>query len=78
MRQTKSKMQRQRSVSSDTESSSSDIDVSSCRQVEYSVHDSVPGLTVFHWNATWTPIERIPVASRLRTKFRFKYPKRCT
>ena len=32
--QTKSKMPRQRSVSSDTESSSSDIDVSCCRRVE--------------------------------------------
>jgi len=33
--QTKSIMPRQRSVSSDTESSSSDIDVSCCRRVEY-------------------------------------------
>ena len=54
--QTKSKMPRQRSVSSDTESSSSDIDVSCCRHVEYSVHDGVPGLTVFRRSATWTPI----------------------
>ena len=76
--QTKSKMPQQRSVSSDTESSSSDIDVSCCRRVEYSVHDSDSGLTVFRRNAIWTPIEPSPVASRLRTKSRFKYPKWCT
>ena len=42
--------------------------MSCCRQVEYSVHDGVPGLTVFCRNATWTPIELSRVASRLRTR----------
>ena len=66
----KSKMR----ISSDSEGSSSDVDVSCSRLVEYSVRDGVPGLTVFRRNATWTPVEPSPVASRLRTKSRFKYP----
>ena len=41
---------------------------------EYSVRDGVLGLTVYHRNATWTPVEPSPVDSRLRTKSRFKYP----
>ena len=51
-------------ASSDSKGSSSDVDVSCATLVEYSVRDGVPGLTVYRRNATWTPVEPSPVASR--------------
>ena len=50
-------------ASSNSEGSGSDVDVSCCGRVEYSVRDGVPGFTVYCRNATWTPVDPSRVAS---------------
>ena len=54
----------------DSESSSSDLDMSCSRQIDYTIRDGVPGLTVYRRNPNpkWSPIAPSPVASRTRTK----------
>ena len=59
----------------DSESSSSDLDVSCSRQIDYTIRDGVPGLTVYRRNPNpkWSPIAPSPIASRTRTKQQFGY-----
>ena len=55
---------------SDSSQSSSSLDVSCSRLVEYSVQEGVPGLTIYRKNIHWTPIVPSPISSRTRSKMK--------
>ena len=49
-------------------SSSSELDVSCSRLVQYSEHDGTPGLSIHRRNIVWAPIAPNPIASRTRSR----------
>ena len=59
---------RPRRSSTEDRSSSSELDVSCSRMVQYQEHNGAPGLSIHRRNVGWTPIEPSPVASRTRSR----------
>ena len=63
------KRKRRRSSTSSTgDSSSSELDVSCSRKVQYQERNGAPGLSIHRRNVKWTPVVPSPVASRTRSR----------
>ena len=64
------KRKRRRSSTSSTgaDSSSSELDVSCSRKVQYQECNGAPGLSIHRRNVKWTPVVPSPVASRTRSR----------